>query len=78
MTDPLWITNHPHPIKGMWPRRAGVEYFEGEPKATLKYSAEELQAQGLVGVYVNMTRPDYDRLPLVRNPKELVAHPSMC
>jgi len=66
-----WITNHPKSVKGMWPRRAGVDYIQGQPKATEAYTTEQLQSQGLVGVYVGITEKEYRKLPLVRTPTEL-------
>lgn len=68
MKELLWITNHPKSVKGMWPRRDGVEYVEGEPKATHKYSVDELKEQNLVGVYVNMDAESYFKLPLIMKP----------
>ena len=65
-----WITNHPGSLKGMWPRRLGVEYIEGEPKATEKYSAEKLKQEGLIGVYVNIPLQDYYDLPIIKSPKD--------
>jgi hypothetical protein len=67
----LWITNHPKPIKGMWPRRFPVEYIEGAPKPTKTYSAEELSQQGLIGVYVNMREEEYRKLPIAKTPKDM-------
>jgi len=66
-----WITNHPKPIKGMWPRRVGVAYIEGEPKATDAFTSEELKSQGLIGVYVDMPLHDYRELRIARNPSEM-------
>ena len=65
------ITNHPKSIKGLWPRRAGCAYIEGEPKATEAHSTEELKKQGLVGVYVDMPLAEYYALPVVKTPQEL-------
>jgi hypothetical protein len=41
----LWITNHPKSLKGLWPRRAGCVYIEGEPRGTFAYTAEQLREQ---------------------------------
>ena len=59
-----WITNHPRTYKGLIPRRIGVEYFDGEPKATDEYSIEQMKEAGLVGVYVNISKEEYYKLPL--------------
>jgi len=67
----LWITNHPKSLKGLWPRRAGCVYIEGEPKATFYYTQAQLKKQGCVGAYVNMPLEEYSRLPIVRTPQEL-------
>ena len=68
----IWITNHPKPLKGMWPRRVGCTYLEGEPKGTDSLRVDELKAQGYIGVYVDMSQQDYRQLPLARNPMEYV------
>lgn len=52
----------------MWPRRDGVEYIEGDPKATLKNSVEELKMQQLIGVYVDMDEETYRKLPVIWKP----------
>jgi hypothetical protein len=62
-----WITNHPKPIQSLWPRRA-ANYVEGLPKASEKYSVKELENQGLIGIYVDMSREDYDKLPILKRP----------
>lgn len=54
----------------MWPRRSGVEYIQGEPKATAAYSVAELKSQGLVGAYVDMDAEDYRKLPIIKSSKE--------
>lgn len=69
----LWITNHPKPLKGMWSRRVGCEYIEGEPKGTDSLRVEELKQQGYIGVYVEMEADDYFMLPVAKNPKEFEA-----
>jgi len=63
-----WITNHPKPLKGMWPRRKGAEYFEGEPKGTTAYSSESLARQGLIGVYVKEPLEEYYKREVIRRP----------
>lgn len=68
-----WITNHPKPLKGMWPRRVGCEYVEGEPKGTDALRVDELKAQGYVGAYVGMSDREYRKLPVARNPQEFAA-----
>ncbi len=68
MKELLWVTNHPKSVKGMWPRRDGVEYIEGDPKATLKNSVEELKMQQLIGVYVDMDEESYRKLPVIWKP----------
>lgn len=68
-----WITNHPKPLKGMWPRRVGCEYVEGEPKGTDALRVDELKAQGYIGVYVNMPPDEYYKLPVAKNPQEFAA-----
>ena len=68
-----WITNHPKPLKGMWPRRVGCEYVEGEPKGTDTLRVDELKAQGYVGAYVDMSDREYRKLPVARNPQEFAA-----
>lgn len=68
-----WITNHPKSIKGLWPRRAGCEYIEGEPMGTEARSVQDLKECGLVGVYVNMPEVEYRKLPIVKTPQELKA-----
>lgn len=60
----LWITNHPKSYKGLIPRRIGVEYFDGEPKATNTYTIEELKSQNLVGVYIDITLEEYRKFPM--------------
>ena len=65
----MWVTNHPKPIEGFWPRRV-CEYTEGPPKATYKHSIEEFEAMGYIGIYVDMDRKDYIKLPLAPNPKK--------
>jgi hypothetical protein len=67
-----WITNHPKPLKGMWPRRAGCTYLEGEPKGTDSLRVEELKAQGYIGVYVDMPQQEYWQLPVAKNPMDLI------
>lgn len=67
----IWITNHPKPLMSMWPRRAGCEYIEGPPKATFKYTVEEFESVGTIGVYVDMEESLYRKLPLMKNPKEM-------
>jgi hypothetical protein len=66
MKELLWITNHPKSVKGLWPRRDGVEYIEGEPKATSVYSVEDLQKQNIIGVYVDITSDEYYKLPIIK------------
>lgn len=68
-----WITNHPKPLKGMWPRRVGCEYVEGDPRGTDRYSDAVLKEHGLIGVYVDMPLDDYHKLPVARNPQEFAA-----
>lgn len=70
----LWVTNHPKSVKGMWPRRAGVDYIEGSPKGTHMYSSDELRRQNIIGVYVDMSPEDYYSLPVVCSPSELKGH----
>lgn len=65
-----WITNTPPPLQGLWPRREGVEYVEGRPKATAEYSVEELESQGLIGAYVKMSLSEYRKLPKINSPKK--------
>jgi len=67
----IWITNHPKSLKGLWPRRAGCTYIEGEPKGTDIYSSAELSACDYVGIYVDMPEEEYRKLPVVRTPAEL-------
>lgn len=67
---PMWITNHPKSIKGLWPRRVGCEYVKMRPRASETYTVKELEADGIVGVGVNMTREEYYALPVARNPEE--------
>ena len=74
MKQLLWITNHPKSIKGLWPRRSGVEYIQGEPKATDVYSVEQLKSQGLVGAYVDMDAEDYYKLPIIKSPKDQISN----
>lgn len=69
----LWITNHPKPLKGTWPRRVGCEYLEGDPRGTDSLRVDELKAQNYIGVYVEMGRREYECLPIARNPKEFAA-----
>lgn len=69
----LWITNHPKPLKGLWPRRVGCTYIEGAPQATEARTSEDLKNCGLIGVYVNMSAAEYYRLPVADNPKEFAA-----
>lgn len=59
-----WITNHPKSHKGLIPRRVGVTYYDGEPKATEKYSVEDFKKMGYVGVYVDITDEEYKKFPL--------------
>ena len=68
-----WITNHPKPLKGMWPRRVGCEYVEGEPKGTDTLRVDELKGMGYIGAYVDMPDSKYRKLPLARNPQEFAA-----
>jgi hypothetical protein len=70
MNELLWITNHPKSIKGLWPRRDGVEYIEGEPMATHVYTTDDLKRQRLIGVYVDMPANEYYKLPLIMSPKK--------
>ena len=74
MKQLLWITNHPKSIKGLWPRRSGVEYIQGEPKATAAYSVDELKSQGLVGAYVDMDAEEYRKLPIIKSAKEQISN----
>lgn len=64
-----WITNSPPPLRGFWPRRA-VEYFEGDPMPTEKYSLEHLKDMGYIGIYVDMDKNEYLKYPLVKNKKD--------
>ena len=66
-----WITNHPKSIKGLWPRRIGVDYIEGKPMGTHAYSSDELAQSGLIGVYVDMPMEQYRQLPLAKTPKDM-------
>ena len=59
-----WITNHPRTFKACIPRRIGVEYFDGDPKPTKEYTVEQLKANGIVGVYVNISMEEYLKNPL--------------
>lgn len=54
-----WVTNHPGSMRGWWPRRAGVSYQEGPPSATHQFTADELSARGMVGIYLAADCPDY-------------------
>lgn len=65
-----WITNHPKPLKGMWPRRFDVEYIEGDPKASDTYIVDELKAQNLIGVYIDIDVHEYRSKILVRSSEE--------
>lgn len=67
----LWVTNQPKSIKGLWPRRIGVVYVEGPPKATESRTSEELTNEGLVGVYVDMPEVEYRKLPLAWTPNDM-------
>jgi len=69
----IWITNHPKPLKGMWPRCVGCTYVEGEPMGTDSLRVDELKRQGYIGVYVDMPAVQYRSLPVARNPKEFAA-----
>ena len=69
----IWITNHPKPLKGMWPRRVGCTYIEGDPQGTDAFTVEQLKAQGNIGVYVEIPAAEYYRLPVAYNPKEFAA-----
>lgn len=64
-----WITNHPKPLKSMWPRRAGVKYIEGFPNPTDRYTVEELLKMGIIGVYVDMPLSAYRKLPIIKKPE---------
>lgn len=70
MKQLLWITNHPKSIKGLWPRRDGVDYIQGEPKATDVYSIEQLKNQNIIGVYVDIPAEQYYTLPIITKPKK--------
>lgn len=77
-----WITNNPKSVKSLWPRRFGVEYIEGAPKATDTYSVDDLVKQNIIGVYVNISKETYDKLPLIKSPKydliNLNIYPEIC
>ncbi len=71
----IWITNHPKSVKGLWPRRAGCEYIEGEPKGRdPQFPVDALKNLGLVGIYVDMPEDEYRKLPIVKTPQELNAY----
>lgn len=65
----IWITNHPKPIQSFWPRRA-TDYVEGRPKATEKFSEKELEEQGLIGIYVDISAEEYCELPILKRPEK--------
>jgi len=73
-----WITNHPKSLKGLWPRRAGYTYIEGEPKKTEACSVQNLKSCGIIGIYVDMPDEDYRKLPIVKNPNELRLNTEIC
>lgn len=62
-----WVTNIPRSVKGLWPRRSGVEYVEGPPQATLEYSVEQLRRRKIVGAYVAIPLDEYYRLPIIKH-----------
>ena len=51
-----WITNNAGHIAGYWPRRDAL-IVEGPPRATHKYTVEELQGQKIVGLYLDEDIP---------------------
>ena len=55
----VFITNHPKGLDSFWPRRQGVVYSAGPPRATSQYSEQELRGQGLIGIYADKFYPDY-------------------
>lgn len=69
-TNRTWITNIPKTSKSLWPRRAGVVYHDGEPRATAAFSAAALKARKIVGVYVDITREEYNMLPRINKPEK--------
>lgn len=66
-----WITNHPKPLKGMWPRRVGCKYVEGAPR--FMHDMAGLKTSHLIGVYVDMPDSEYRKLPVAKNPQEFAA-----
>lgn len=70
----IWITNHPKSLKGLWPRRAGCVYIEGDPMGSDSIHVDELKARGYVGAYVDMPYNEYKKLPIVKTPQELKAY----
>jgi hypothetical protein len=78
MTNPRkkgdWVTNHPKPFEGFWPRRA-VVYWVGPPKVT-EYmpegvTEEQLAATGLIGIYLDEDlRMSYYSHEKVKDPAE--------
>ena len=61
-----WVTNIPRSIKGLWPRRSGVEYIEGPPQATAEFTVEQLQQRRIVGAYVDIPLEQYYQLPRIK------------
>lgn len=47
-----WLTNHPRTYRGWFPRR-DAKMVDGPPKATDKYTVDELLAMKQVGVYLD-------------------------
>ena len=58
----IWVTNFPRSVRGFWPRRRGVNYFEGPPKKV------PLLAEHHVGIYTD--DPDHRDKPLIKSPSE--------
>ena len=73
-----FVTNHPKPIQSFWPRRAGVNYFEGEPKSTDTFSQNELRERGIIGIYSDVPREETRIHRLVWSQKELAKFGAGC
>ena len=52
-----WVTNNVGHLMGYWPRR-DAKFREGPPKATWRYTAQELLDMGLKGVYLDEDVPE--------------------
>lgn len=65
-----WLTNNMKTIHSWWPRR-GVKMVQGPPKETTKYTVEDFEKMGMIGIYLDEDLENsWESYPMCKNPKE--------